>query len=90
MTHFGPYCENDNERFQLKVRDYKTSQKLCEQDDEISEYLKKLKDDGLTIEGVIAGHRHDIAHHWISDIPVVESTGADYFNILYLAFRYVS
>ena len=90
MTHFGPYCENDNERFQLKVRDYKTNQKLCEQGDEISEYLKKLKDEGKTIEGVIAGHRHDIAHHWISDVPVVESSGADYFNILYLAFRYTS
>ena len=90
ITHFGPYCESDDERFLLTVRDAKTSQKMCEQDDEISQYLKGLKDNSITINGVIAGHRHDIAHHWISDVPVVESSGADYFNILYLAFRYSS
>ena len=47
-------------------------------------FLEQIKTEGIQIDGVVAAHVHDVAHHWISDIPVVESSGSDYFNILYL------
>ena len=51
-------------------------------------FLQQIKDDpDVIIDGVIAAHVHNVAHHWISDIPVVESSGSDYFNILYLPFK---
>ena len=89
VAHFGPYCPNDGkDKYILTMRNSETTQNLCETDDDISKYLKELKDNNININGVVAGHRHDVAHHWISGYPVVESSGSDYFNILYLAFTY--
>ena len=89
VAHFGPYCNNDgDDKYILTMRNSKTPQKLCEQNDDISNYLKQLKENNITIDGVVGGHRHNVAHHWISGVPVVESSGPDYFNILYLAFKY--
>ena len=89
VAHFGPYCPNDGkDKYILSMRNSETTQNLCETDDDISKYLKELKDNNININGVVAGHRHDVAHHWISGYPVVESSGSDYFNILYLAFTY--
>jgi 2',3'-cyclic-nucleotide 2'-phosphodiesterase (5'-nucleotidase family) len=51
------------------------------------DFLKEVKEDGnVQIDGVVGVHVHVISHHWISDIPVLESSGSDYFNILYLEF----
>lgn len=40
-----------------------------------------------TIDGVIQGHRHRIAHHYINGIPYMGTiNGGYYFNLLYLTF----
>ena len=92
LPHFGPMCSNDGAaKYVLKMRNSEESQKPCETKQEIMAYLKALQDRNLTkngIDGVVAAHVHDIVHHWINGFPVVESSGADYFNILYLAFSY--
>ena len=88
ITHFGPYCSYEDNHLTLKMWKKSESQKQCEDGDEITNYLKGLKNAGKKVDGVIAGHRHSIAHLWISNIPVIESSGSDYINILYLAFRY--
>ena len=62
-------------------------QRECDSTQEIMDFLKKLKDNNIQIDGVVGAHVHDIVHHWISDIPVIESSGSDYFNILYLPFK---
>ena len=87
ITHFGPYCGNDgNEKYVLKIRDSKTTQKTCDPEEEENIYLEELKKRNITIDAVIAGHVHNVVHHWIANVPVVQSSGSDYFNILYLAF----
>ena len=70
------------------MRDSTTQQKGCNENEEIMSFLEQIKNNGqIKIDGVVAAHVHDIVHHWISDIPVIESSGSGYFNILYLAFR---
>lgn len=89
LPHFGPMCNKDGEaKYELKVRGINEIQKMCDSGQEIMAYLKELKEKDILIDGVVAAHVHDIVHHWISDVPVVESSGADYFNILYLPFTY--
>ena len=88
LTHFGPKCDNDEqEKMTLKMRDSTTQQRFCNDNEEIMSFLSEIKSEKVEVDGVIAAHVHDVVHHWISDIPVIESSGADYFNILYLPFR---
>ena len=89
LPHFGPMCSNDGtKKYKLQMYVQGTYQAQCEDDQEIMEYLEELKNQNITIDGVVAAHVHDIVHHWISGVPVVESSGSDYFNILYLPFYY--
>ena len=89
ITHFGPNCGNDgSEKYELKMRFRNTSQKTCNPNEEGNIYLEDLKKNNIQIDAVIAGHVHNVVHHWIGDIPVVQSSGSDYFNILYLPFVY--
>ena len=91
LTHFGPKCDKDGQsKYELNMRKNTTNQRQCNQDQEIMTLLDQLKNEysDIKIDGVVGGHVHDIVHHWISDIPVVESSGSDYFNILYLAFSF--
>ena len=89
LTHFGPKCENDQEeKMILKMRDTSTQQRECKENEEIMNFLQQIKENNeIQIDGVISAHVHDVVHHWISGIPVIESSGSDYFNILYLPFR---
>lgn len=88
ITHFGPNCPYEGNHLTLKMWKKTEAQKACEEGDELTNYTKELNNNGIKIDGVIAGHRHSIAHLWMSNIPVIESSGADFINVLYLAFRY--
>jgi len=88
LTHFGPNCDNDKEeKMKLMMREPTTSQRSCSEKEEIMDFLAQIKKEGIQIDGVVAAHVHDVVHHWISDIPVIESSGSDYFNVLYLPFK---
>ena len=88
LTHFGPKCSLDqDEKMTLKMRSKSTIQKICEPEYEIMRLLKKIKNEELKVDGIIGAHVHDVVHHWISGIPVIESSGAGYFNIMYLPFK---
>ena len=89
LTHFGPKCDKDGSaKYVLKMRKSTDTQRQCDESYEIMSLLSDLKNNNVQIEGVVGGHVHDVVHHWISDYPVVESSGSDYFNILYLSFKY--
>ena len=88
LTHFGPKCSKEiDEKMKIGMWDSTSLQRECDSTQEIMDFLKKLKDNNIQIDGVVGAHVHDIVHHWISDIPVIESSGSDYFNILYLPFK---
>ena len=70
------------------MRNKNTVQKECRDKEEIMGFLKKLESEELKIDAILGAHIHDVAHHWIHGIPVIETTaGANYFHILYLPFK---
>ena len=41
-----------------------------------------------TIDGIVQGHRHAMAHHYYDNIPYMGSIdGGYYLNVLYLTFN---
>jgi len=88
LTHFGPLCDNDKEeKMILEMRESSSLQGNCDENEEIMNFLSQIKKENIKIDGVIAAHVHNIVHHWISDIPVIQSSGSNYFNVLYLPFK---
>ena len=89
LVHFGPNCPLEPvEKMELKMRDKNTIQKECRDKEEIMAFLKKLENEELKIDAIVGAHVHDVVHHWINGIPVIESTnGAEYFHVLYLPFK---
>ena len=69
----------------LGIRTHNTEQEECEED-EMKVLLYSL-DQGI-IDSVIAGHVHDVAHHWVNEVPVVQSVDGGYYShVIYLAFN---
>ena len=88
LTHFGPKCPLEPvEKMELKMRNKKTPQKECEPEEEIMPFLKKIESEELKIDALIGAHVHDVVHHWINGIPIIESSGAGYFHVMYLPFK---
>ena len=88
LTHFGPKCPLEPVgKMELGMRNKDTHQEPCDTSEEIMSFLKKVESEELKIDALIGAHVHDVVHHWIHGIPCIESSGAGYFNILYLPFR---
>ena len=88
LTHFGPRCPLEPiEKMELGMRDKSTFQKECESEQEIMGFLKKIESEELKVDALIGAHVHDVVHHWIHGVPCIESSGAGYFNVLYLPFK---
>jgi len=85
-SHVGILCPNEmNEKMKLKIRNRSSPQDQCRESDEMNSLLSSLPKG--TIDGVIGGHVHDVVHHWINDVPVIQSiNGGFYFNVLYFTF----
>lgn len=88
-THAGTVCSNDGELggalTTWALRSSRTARGNCTTDQEINQVLKKVP--AGTLQGVIAGHTHQIVHHWIEGVPTIEGEAYNkYFNILYLTF----
>ncbi len=58
----------------------------CESPGEIGSLLSKVTPG--TFDAVVAGHTHQIMHHWIHGVPVVSGEAyLKYFNVVVLPFR---
>ena len=88
LTHVGMRCNKGNltELKTLGLRYESTEQGTsCSDDDELSIFLSSLPNN--TIDAVIAGHTHEIVHHFIKGVPVVIGENfARHFNVIYLAW----
>ena len=88
LTHFGLICyekENIPSKYDINIFNHSTVQGNCKDSEEINELLKKL--DTSIVDVIVAGHTHDINHHWINNIPVMQSTGNQYSNVMYIPFN---
>ena len=86
VSHIGMNCLNDmEEKMILRVRNPRTVQASCK-NDEMNLLLSSL-DPGV-VDAVVAGHVHNVAHHWINGVPVVQSIDGGYYShLIYLAFN---
>lgn len=86
LSHFGAFCTEDKETtftLQMWTKDSKHSQ--CDPNTELQVLLDAIGE-GI-IDAVVAGHRHNMNHHFINGIPVIQTpNSASYSNIIYLAF----
>lgn len=71
-AHVGMLCSNTDDLYLNKFRFKNTSQgSICNSDDEIVKFLQAVPEG--VIDAVIGGHIHNIAHHWVNGIPVIQS-----------------
>ena len=87
IGHLGLYCRNDPDEVKLeyKYRDIKLNQSHCRETDEAYKLLHKLKNNAIDI--LLAGHRHDVTHHWVNGFPVMSNDrNGKYAQIVYLPF----
>ncbi len=58
----------------------------CESEDEISKLALKM--DPSQLNGIVAGHTHQVIHHFLNRIPVIEGEAySQYFNVIYYTFE---
>lgn len=87
IGHIGLYCryDKDEEKLAYKLRDSSTSQKGCRETDEAYKLLNNLEPG--VIDLFLAGHRHDVTHHWVNKFPVMSNDrNGKYAQIVYLPF----
>lgn len=86
VSHVGMRCKNDMvEKMVLKLRGMNTEQGECDEGE--MKVLLDALEPGL-VDAVVSGHVHDVAHHWINGVPVIQSINGGYYsNVIYLAFN---
>jgi 5'-nucleotidase len=57
----------------------------CDNHDEMVQLLNSLPDG--TVDAVVSGHSHQVVHHWIAGVPVIQGGAfGRYFNVIYLTY----
>ena len=88
IGHLGLKCKKDTNEIKLeyKLRNKYTKQGKCKEKDEASILLNQLEKG--VIDLFLGGHKHDVAHHWINDIPFMSNDlNGKYAQIVYLPFN---
>jgi 5'-nucleotidase len=85
-AHAGTLCEDKFGLREWRLWDRTQEQGKCEEEHEIPRLLEGL--DAGEVDGVIAGHTHQVIHHFLKGVPVVQGEAYNqYFNIIYLVFN---
>ena len=87
IGHLGLECNDDKnkEKLSYKLRDNDTYQETCRETDEAYILLNNLEDG--VIDLFLAGHKHDVTHHWVGGFPVMSNDkNGKYAQIVYLPF----
>jgi 5'-nucleotidase len=85
-SHVGISCNYINyDKHKLGLHTVNTKADGCKNETEIYMLLNSLPEG--TIDAVVGGHTHELAHHFINNIPVIQTTnGGFYSHVLYLNF----
>jgi 2',3'-cyclic-nucleotide 2'-phosphodiesterase (5'-nucleotidase family) len=82
-THSGTFCERKNLN-QWRLLSSAVDQGKCEAD-ELTALTSNVKTGVL--DGIVSGHTHQIIHHWLNGIPVVQDEAYNqHFNVIYYTF----
>lgn len=84
-AHVGLRCQPGRVPTNHLVRKVTDPQGECGTTDEMVEFLRSLP--GGTVDAVVSGHSHQIVHHWVAGVPVIQGGSlARYFNLIYLTY----
>ena len=91
LAHAGLVCDrrgtNPTKQPRLEIRTQDTLQTECRSQDEIVRMIERLPEG--TLDAVVAGHTHQIVHHWIKGVPVIQAGAhGKFFNLLYLTYDF--
>ncbi|MCM2323788.1 MAG: bifunctional metallophosphatase/5'-nucleotidase [Oligoflexia bacterium] len=85
VAHAGLKCSPGRSPTWHMIRKESDPLGECGDKDEMVRLLRSLPEG--TVDGVIAGHTHAIAHHWIAGVPIVQAGSfGRYFNVIYLTY----
>lgn len=84
-THAGTVCDSHPSLKAWSLWSEKELQGQCDREQEVVKLADSLKP-GI-LDGIVSGHTHQITHHFINHIPVVQDEAFNqYFNIIYYTF----
>ena len=84
-SHVGLKCEAGKMPMGLAIRRESDPQGECGNGDEMVKLLRSLPKG--TVDAVVSGHSHQIVHHWIAGVPVIQGGSfGRYFNVIYLKY----
>jgi 5'-nucleotidase len=82
-AHVGLKCYPGKGPTHSAFRKEADPQGPCEEKEEATELLRALKPG--TIDAFVSGHTHQVVHHWLNGVPVIQAgTRNLYFNLIYL------
>ncbi len=85
VAHAGLNCDLGRSSLGRSIRKQTDPQGVCRDEDEIVQLLQKLPPQ--TVDAVVSGHTHQIVHHWIAGVPVIQGGAfGKYFNVVYLSY----
>jgi len=88
-AHVGLKCERGRVYPGHSFRKPTDPQGECGEKDELVRLLKSLP--AGTVDAVVAGHSHQIVHHWVAGVPVIQGGASGrYLNLIHIAFDPVS
>lgn len=86
-AHVGLKCLPGRSPAGYAIRKVDDPQGECGSHDEMVEFLRSLP--GGTVDAVISGHSHQLVHHWISGVPVIQGGALGrYFNLIHLNYDF--
>lgn len=84
-AHVGLKCERGRASAASHMRKPTEPQGDCGARDEMVRLLKSVPTG--TVDAVVAGHSHQVVHHWVAGVPVIQGGAfGRYFNVIYLNY----
>ncbi|MGZ3709068.1 MAG: bifunctional metallophosphatase/5'-nucleotidase, partial [Bdellovibrionota bacterium] len=86
-AHVGLKCDRGRVGAGLLMRKPTDAQGECDSDGEMVRLLRSLPEG--TVDAVVSGHSHQVVHHWIAGIPVIQGGAfGRYFNLIWLTYDF--
>ena len=85
-AHAGTQCKDEMGLKTWNLWAEATPQSTCDSKQEIYQLAQDLPEG--TINGIISGHTHQITHHFINHLPVIQDESYNqFFNVIYYTFN---
>ena len=85
VAHAGLMCEIGRGVREYSLRRPTDPQGECRDQDEIVQLLRSIP--AGTVDAVVSGHTHQVIHHWVAGVPVIQGGArGHYFNLIHLKY----